>query len=276
MKNNNINFPRFTAQFIIVFAIILATIVITFTKVSFAQVNSAEEQVTQELAQQGISSQAYKSINSFFDGSPEISLQRYNQQLIEVDVAGRSFFASNDGRYVFTGKIFDTLEKTDITEQVAQKKRVRKLAEFDDKNQLTFPANIKELFAVTLFTDIDCGYCRRFHSNMTQYNDLGIRVNYVMLPRAGKHSKSYDKTAAVLCSENPQDNMTLAMQGKYSAKNTSMNTRCNKNLNEQMLLAAEFGISSTPSMILPSGKLIVGVLSPEQLLVRLQQSLPSK
>jgi thiol:disulfide interchange protein DsbC len=168
--------------------------------------------------------------------------------------------------------VIDTHEKIDIGEQVTQINRVHALAKLDSNNQLTFPATVNELFSVSLFTDIDCGYCRRFHENMTQYNALGIRVNYLMLPRAGKNSASYDKTAAVLCSSTPQESMTLAMQGKFSAGTALVDSACKDNLDKQMLIATQFGISATPTLLLPNGGIIEGVINPEKLLIQLKSS----
>ena len=240
------------------------------------QNESIQNSLTQKIDTATISADADQSIHEFFQKTPNVSIQRYNQQLLEINIGVRSFFASNDGRYIYVGKVIDTQENVDISEQVTQKNRVKRLAKLDEKNQLTFLATVKELFAVTLFTDIDCGYCRRFHSNMAQYNALGIRVNYLMFPRAGKRSESYDKTAAVLCSANPQENMTLAMQGKFSASASSVNKTCQHNLDQQMSIAAEFGISATPTMLLPNGGVIKGVLNPVQLLAQLKQSVSSK
>jgi thiol:disulfide interchange protein DsbC len=252
-----------------------------FIQTSYAFGNSDQELITsndsaQNLDFSSISPDVYQSIHTFFQNSPDISIQRYNQELLEVNIGARSFFASNDGRYLYVGKVIDIREKIDLSEQVAQKKRVKSLHKLKDKQQLTFPATVKELFSVTLFTDIDCGYCRRFHENMTQHNALGISVNYVMFPRAGKPSASYNKTAAVLCSSKPQENMTLAMQGKFSLPTSSVSKTCQNNLDQQMLLAAELGISATPTMLLSNGRVIQGILNPEKLLAQLHQSISSK
>jgi thiol:disulfide interchange protein DsbC len=263
---------RFISQnFVTRFFTILTTASFAFIQTSYALSDSG-----QEFAPSSISPDAYQSISTFFKNPPDLSIQRYNQQLLEVNIGTRNFFASNDGRYIYAGTVIDTQQKIDLSEQVAQKKRVNLLDKLKNENQLIFPATIKELFSVTLFTDIDCGYCRRFHGNMAQYNALGIRVNYVMLPRAGKNSSSYDKTAAVLCSLKPQESMTFAMQGTFSTPSTSASKACQRNLDEQMLLAAEFGISATPTMLLPNGVVIQGVLTPEQLLAQLHQSISSK
>jgi thiol:disulfide interchange protein DsbC len=252
-------------------SILFVAFTLNFAQTSHAQGNSTEAVSVQKSPPQSISSETAKSIHAFFNNSADVSIQRYNQQLLEVTIGARSFFASNDGRYLYVGKVIDTQDKIDISEQAAKKNRVNKLADLDDEYQLSFPATAKELFEVTLFTDIDCGYCRHFHGSMTQYNALGISINYVMLPRAGKNSTSYTKTAAVLCSSNPQGNMTLAMQGKFSAPPFSEDIRCRKNLDEQMELASDLGITATPTMVLASGEIIEGVVNPEQLLAQLKK-----
>ncbi|MCJ8294746.1 MAG: DsbC family protein [Colwellia sp.] len=245
-------------------------LILLFIQTSDAEGNKHQDSSVKNPVNQAISVKVDKKIRDFFQSSAEITITPYNQQLIAINIGARSFFASKDGRYIYLGKVIDTQLKLDIGEQLAQQSRLKKLAQFDESKQLIFPATGEELFAVTLFTDIDCGYCRRFHSNMAQYNALGIRVNYLMLPRAGKNSNSYDKTAAVLCSENPQENMTLAMQGRFSASSLSVKKSCQQSLDQQMSLASEFGISATPTMLLPNGGVIEGVLNPEQLLAQLK------
>lgn len=131
---------------------------------------------------------------------------------------------------------------------------------------LSFPAPNNEHHAVTVFTDIDCTCCRRFHSFMPTYNELGITVNYVMLPRAGLNSPSYNKAASVFCSSNPTENMTLAMQGEFNQKNS-----CEHTITNQLQLASELGITSTPTMILPDGEIKVGFLAPTALQVVLDR-----
>jgi len=267
MRVMNINIATIVSVIINILAMIWFITIST----SHAQNHDSQTATSKKSDNQVILSSSAKRINDFFNHSTEVSIKRFNQQLLEVTIGARSVFASNDGRYLYVGKVIDTQDKVDISEELAQAHRQNKLAMFDNSNQLSFPATIKEQYEVTLFTDIDCGYCRRFHNNMAQYNALGIRINYLMLPRAGKNSTSYHKTVAVLCSTNPQENMTLAMQGKYSVPTSAKDTRCRSKLNEQMLLANELGITATPTILFANGKIIEGVVSPEQLLAQLKQ-----
>ena len=57
---------------------------------------------------------------------------------------------------------------------------------------IVFPAE-KERHTITVFTDLDCGYCRKLHKEIDQFNAEGITVRYLMFPRAGVGSPSYDK-----------------------------------------------------------------------------------
>jgi len=252
----------------IVFIILLICAYTSDAQAKNFPINSVEN-----MTKQSISAEVEARIRNFFHRSPGMVIQPYNQQLITITIGARSFFASRDGRYIYVGKVIDSQLKIDISEQLAQQNRLNILAEVDDSLQLVFPATGEELFAVTLFTDIDCGYCRRFHSQMAQYNALGIRINYLMLPRAGKHSASYDKTAAVLCSLNRQENMTLAMQGRLSTLPLPAKRTCQKELDQQMLLSTQLGIAATPTILLPNGGIIEGALSPEQLLAQLKSAL---
>ncbi|KGJ97398.1 thioredoxin fold domain-containing protein [Colwellia psychrerythraea] len=261
---------------ILKFSSILSLVLFSLVHSTQAQKNNIQGPIVKNSIKHTIASEVEEKIRGFFHNSSEITITPYNQQLITVNIGARSFLASEDGRYIYLGKVMDTQLKIDISEQLAQEARLKRLDKFDESEQLIFPAAGEELFAVTLFTDIDCGYCRRFHSNMTQYNALGIRVNYLMLPRAGKNSTSYEKTVAVLCSANPQENMTLAMQGRFSAASISVKENCQHHLDKQMSLAAEFGISATPTMILANGGVIKGVLNPEHLLAQLKQITPQK
>ena len=69
-------------------------------------------------------------------------------------------------------------------------------------------------YTVTVFTDIDCGYCRKLHSEMAKYNELGIRVRYLFYPRTGPNTESWSKAVAVWCSPNRNEALTRAKRGE--------------------------------------------------------------
>lgn len=207
-----------------------------------------------------ISEAAKQNIRAMFKEAAEIQIEPYNDQLLVITLGPKTLFASRDGKYMFTGPVFDTKTKIDLVEVEDNQYRQRRLSQLAPDMYLSFPASTNEQHTVTVFTDIDCTYCRRLHTSMPEYNELGITVNYVMLPRSGLNSTSYDKAASVFCSSNPTGNMTLAMKGEFDQKNS-----CAHTITDQYQLAMEFGINSTPTMIMPDGEIKVGFLAPAAL-----------
>ena len=99
----------------------------------------------------------------------------------QVVVDGQVFFVSNDGKYLIHGSVFDIEAKQDIGEKQLAALRKGALAKIPHDKELVFaPPNPK--YTVTVFTDVDCPYCRQFHKQIAEYNKLGIAVNYVLFP----------------------------------------------------------------------------------------------
>ena len=207
-----------------------------------------------------ISEEVQQSIRAMFAETAEIQITPYKGQLLEVTIGPKTLFASLDGQYLFGGPVIDTKRGVDLVEQKGKQYRQRRLSQLAIDMYLSFPATTSENHVITVFTDIDCTYCRRLHTSMPAYNELGITVNYVMLPRAGLNSASYEKAASVFCSSNPAENMTLAMKGEFNQEN-----RCEHTITNQFQLAMEFGIHSTPTLVFPDGQIKPGFLSPSAL-----------
>lgn len=205
-----------------------------------------------------VSPEVEARIRSVFNNDSKVVIAVHQNQLLTVSLGAKTFFASLDGRYLFAGPVIDTESMQNISGLKAQEYRANRVATLDKAMYLSYPAS-EERQSVTLFTDIDCGYCRKFHTQIEAFNAAGITVNYIMLPRSGIDSPSFIKTLSVLCSKDPQKNMTLAMQGQYFDSN-----RCTSTLSKQLLLAQELGIQNTPSMVLPDGRLKLGLVTLEQ------------
>lgn len=205
-------------------------------------------------------------IKQIFANNPHTQIKPFDKHFYEINIGIKTFFASSDGRYIFTGPVIDTQTKQNISEQRAQLYRKERISNLDNNMTLSFPATGPKSHTVTLFTDIDCTFCRKLHSHMNEFNASGITFNYVMLPRAGRNSHSFNKTVSVLCSAQPQESMTQAMKGQSFEPNHCANT-----LSEQLALASELEINSTPTMILPDGQLRLGTITPSELLTLLNR-----
>ena len=195
-------------------------------------------------------------------GNKKFEVNEYDGQLKQVSTGSESYFVTHDGRYVFAGPVFDTQRKVDIVVEQHNSTRRSLLDSTPQDLFVRYPSSIDEEHEITVITDIDCPYCRKFHNTMSALNQKGISVNYVMLPRAGKNSTSYKKTLNALCAKNPAEAITQSMRNHELP---ILNCEPSQ-LDQQMELARDLKINSTPSIVLPNGELRVGLLNPEQLL----------
>ena len=183
----------------------------------------------------------------------------------EVALQGQLVYVSADGRYLLQGSVFDISTKTDLTEASRAVQRRNALKSLGSDKRITYaPTSPKH--TVTVFTDIDCGYCRRMHQQMPEYNKLGIAVEYLFFPRAGLGSESFDKAVSVWCASDRAVALTEAKNGKELDKK-----ECRNPIEEEYALGGKIGVSGTPAVITADGTQVGGYLPPEQLLQRLDQ-----
>jgi thiol:disulfide interchange protein DsbC len=210
-------------------------------------------------------------IQSAFGDKP-IVISDYDGQLKEVLVDSKVYFTTHDGRYLFAGPIFDTERRTDIIALREDQLRQAYLSSLPQDVFVNYPSSIPSKYKITVFTDIDCPYCRTLHSHMASFNQRGISVNYIMLPRTGIGSESYKKTHAALCSADPADSITQAMQNQAPTPN-----RCEPlQVARHMDIATELNINSTPTIVLPNGQIKLGLVNPDQLIALLEASKQKK
>ena len=119
---------------------------------------------------------------------------------------------------------------------------------------------------ITVFTDVDCGYCARMHRQMADYNRLGIEIRYTAFPRAGIGSPTYEEMVSVWCAEDQHTAMTDAKAGRAVEP-----ARCDSPVSDQYEAGRAIGVNGTPAIVLESGELIPGYLPPDELLSRLDE-----
>jgi thiol:disulfide interchange protein DsbC len=183
----------------------------------------------------------------------------------EVAVAGQLVYVSADGKYLIQGVLYDIPARVDLTETGRAKIRSERLKDLGPDKRITFaPKNPKH--TVTVFTDIDCGYCRRMHEQIPEYNKLGISVEYLFFPRGGPGSESWDKSVSVWCSDDRHKALTDAKAGREVDKK-----QCTNPIEEEYQLGARVGVTGTPMIIAPNGTQLGGYVPPEQLLQQLDR-----
>ena len=140
----------------------------------------------------------------------------------EVVVDGQILYVSNDGKLLFQGAIIDLNTRTNLTEASEAGERRIILAAVPAAQKISF-APAKPKYRITVFTDIDCGYCRKMHEHMAEYNKLGIAVDYLFFPRAGLGSDSFQKAVNVWCAPDRKVAMTSSKAGKTLPKKNCSN-----------------------------------------------------
>lgn len=182
----------------------------------------------------------------------------------EVVTGGHVVYVSVDGKYMMQGNLYDLDQRKDLTAARLNAARKVALAKVPDANKLVFaPKDPK--YRVTVFTDIDCGYCRKLHAHMAAFNKEGIAVDYLFFPRTGLNTPSYEKAVSVWCSSDRKKAFTLAKLG-----DDPKHAECTNPVASEYGLGQQIGIEGTPAIIASDGSIIGGYMTPEQMLQKLQ------
>jgi thiol:disulfide interchange protein DsbC len=191
--------------------------------------------------------------------------------LYEVRIDSKIAYVSADGRYMLQGEIFDLDSERNLTEGRLEGVRKEVLAGLSESGMVIFaPAKYQD--TVTVFTDVDCGYCRKLHRQMAEYNARGIRVRYLYFPRSGPGTESWLKSEQVACAKDPRGALTKAKMGEVLKDKA-----CKPNpVAEHYNVGREFGLQGTPAIVLESGELIGGYLEPDELAKYLAEAKTAK
>jgi thiol:disulfide interchange protein DsbC len=177
----------------------------------------------------------------------------------EVIVGTNIFYVSDDGKYLLQGRLVDVAARKDLTEEKLSGTRKQAIEKIGQENMIVFKPKIGK-YTVTVFTDIDCGYCRKLHSEIDQYLAQGITIQYLFFPRAGKDSDSYNKAVSVWCADDRNAALTAAKKDQKVPSKT-----CDNPVDEHMQLGADFDVKGTPMIVTEKGNIYPGYLPAKQL-----------
>ena len=168
-------------------------------------------------------------------------------------------YITKDGRYVLEGDLLNTQTRENLTETIRSTARLKLLNAVDPKSMIVYaPKQIKH--TITVFTDVDCVFCRKLHSQMADYNKYGIAIRYLSFPRSGVDTESYYKAVSVWCSPDRKAALTRAKLGEPLKR-----TNCDNPVRQQMALADKLGVNATPTLILEDGSLVSGYIPPDRM-----------
>ncbi len=185
--------------------------------------------------------------------------------LFEVDFGDSFMYITADAQYAVKGDIIHMLTNANLTDMKRSENRLKTMSAITDKNTIIYPAKNK-MVRMTVFTDIDCSYCRKLHSQMAGYNKLGIEVRYAFYPRAGIGSNSYKKAVSVWCADDRRKALDNAKSGQEIE-----NRDCKNPVKLHIDVANKLGINSTPTLVFDDGTVIPGYIPPARLLSVIKQ-----
>lgn len=184
----------------------------------------------------------------------------------QVIAGGQVVYVSDDGRFLMQGELLDIANRKDLNEAAMASLRAEVLRTIPAKDRITYGPAGGAKHSVVVLTDTECGYCRKFHNDMAEYNKRGIQVEYMAFPRAGLGSADYRTMVSVWCSSDPNKAMTDAKNERPVPART-----CKTPVDMQYRAGQRMGLTGTPMILTNDGQLIGGYVSPDQLLQRLQQ-----
>ena len=188
----------------------------------------------------------------------------YSSDFFSVELSdGSIFYVTTDGKYIINGDLYQIEKKSliNLSDIRDSKKRLNGISKLNPSEFITFEPK-KKRSEIYVFTDVDCGYCRKLHSEISSFLESGIQVNYLAFPREGLESETFQKMRSAWCSKDPQKSLTTLKLGR-----SIKNYECEKKVvSKHYNLAKEFNVQGTPTIILENGFLLAGYKSAEEIL----------
>jgi thiol:disulfide interchange protein DsbC len=173
--------------------------------------------------------------------------------LFELRIGPQVAYVSADGRFLVRGDIIDVASNDNLTEARRGAARLSAIDDVGEGRMIVFsPKQLKH--TINVFTDVDCGYCRKLHREIDQYLAQGIRVRYLFFPRSGPNTEGWTKAEQVWCSPDRNAALTKSKRGEVLGAKP-----CNPNpVQQHYSLGIDFGVQGTPAIITDTGELLPG------------------
>lgn len=198
---------------------------------------------------------------------PEIPIERVSATpvpgIFALELAGGTvFYGTADGRYLFAGDLYELGNKDliNLAEVRRTEKRRELMASVSRDDMVIFPASGRTRAVVNVFTDVDCGFCRKLHQEVPRLNEMGIEVRYLAYPRAGVGSRSYQKIVSAWCADDPNEAITQLKTGQEIPDRA-----CANPVASQLDLGRKVGVTGTPALVLEDGRLLPGYFPADEL-----------
>lgn len=180
--------------------------------------------------------------------------------LYEVELDSRVFYTTSDGKYLLMGDLVDLRSQSNLTEVRRGALRTRLLDSVGEENMIVIGPE-KARRTLTVFTDVDCSYCAKFHLDVPALNKQGVKVRYLFFPRSGLNSESYRRAVAVWCAKDRAKAIGIAKAGGKLDMKT-----CSNPVENHYRLGERLDINGTPAIFIDNGKVLPGYVPAARLL----------
>jgi thiol:disulfide interchange protein DsbC len=182
-------------------------------------------------------------------------------------IDGVSGYVSADGRYFVVGDMLDLASRKNVTEERKKAKRRELLKEIGPGEAIVFGPE-KPKYSITVFTDVDCPYCRKLHGEVEQLGRKGVEVRYVAFPRSGPGTKAWRTMTEVWCAKDRREALNRATRGEE----VSAGSECSDSvIAKHYVIGQKFGIPGTPMIVLSDGTSLGGYVAPDKLVMALAE-----
>ncbi|MES2859308.1 MAG: DsbC family protein [Pseudomonadota bacterium] len=184
----------------------------------------------------------------------------------EVVASGQVVYVSDDGKYLMQGSLLDIAKRKDLSEAALATVRADVLKTLPTSDRIVYSPAGTPKHTVVVLTDVECGYCRKFHQEIAEHTKRGIQVEYLAFPRAGIGSPDYRKMVSVWCAADRKKALTDAKSDRPVPSKT-----CTTPVDMQHAAGMRMGLTGTPMILTPQGEFVGGYLAPDALQQRLDQ-----
>ncbi|MCR4300118.1 MAG: DsbC family protein [Sulfuricaulis sp.] len=180
--------------------------------------------------------------------------------MYEIEYNSKVFYTTSDGKYLIMGDVVEVKSRSNLTEQRRGVIRTRLLDNMGEKNMIVIGPD-KPRRTLTVFTDVDCPYCAKFHLDVPALNKQGVKVRYLMYPQTGPNGESYRRAVAVWCAEDRVKAIGIAKAGGKLSMKT-----CENPVESHHRLGQRLEIGGTPTIFVDDGKVFPGYIPAQRLL----------
>ena len=171
-------------------------------------------------------------------------------------------YVSYDYKFVFAGDLIGIQDEgiVSINDKYKTKFTQKLISTIKPGESIDFISE-KERYRIKVFTDVSCAYCRLFHSEIEEYLEKGITVQYLGFPRDGLEGKVFNNMQSAWCSNNKKQSLTKLKLGEEIKKEL-----CQNPIREHFRIGSLIGITGTPTIVLGDGTKFPGYIPADQLI----------